>query len=180
MTTMAALCLGIMLSACLPPSSPPPPTPTVTAAPAATPVSGAAPIPLAAPTPGGMVPTIVGSPVPARPAPAATAISTPPAFIAGRVSLSPDRQFLPSLLSIEVGQAVEWVNYSRGPRTVTCDPSLVDDKSLVVLPAGARPFASAALNADDSFVHVFDTPGEYQYVSLPFETEMVARVSVRR
>jgi plastocyanin len=179
----AGLGLNLLLSACLPAAQSPQQTTTATVertvAPTAAPVSGAAPIPVAAPTLGGAVPTLVGGVAAAKATPVGTTVSAPAVAIRASISLSPDRQFSPPLLTIEVGQAIRWVNDSRSPQTVTCDPALVVDKSLVVLPDGAQPFASAGLNAGDAFVHVFDTPGDYQYVSLPFEAEMVGRVSVR-
>jgi plastocyanin len=63
---------------------------------------------------------------------------------------------------------------------VTCDPRLVSDPSKVILPPGAQPFDSGVINSNTTYSHTFDTPGDYQYVSLPFEAQnMTGRVTVQ-
>ncbi len=64
-----------------------------------------------------------------------------------------DFLFLPSLLQVESGTAVTWVNDGPGDHTATVfrDGELVAD--------------SGVLAAGRSFVHVFGEPGNYQYVS---------------
>jgi plastocyanin len=109
---------------------------------------GAPPQPLASPA---------ASPVAAVPAPSAT------------VELTPDFTFNPDKVSIKTGQAVRWVNQGRSPQTVTGDPARATDKNSVKLPAGAQPWDSGVLNAGEDFTHVFDTPGMYQYFSMPQE-----------
>jgi plastocyanin len=84
--------------------------------------------------------------------------------------IAPDRRFDPGTVAIERGQLVVWRNMSRNPQTVTCDPSRVSDASHIALPPGAEPFDSGVINPNSTFSHTFTVPGEYQYVSLPFET----------
>jgi plastocyanin len=75
---------------------------------------------------------------------------------------------------------VLWRNAGRAAQTVTCDPARVTDPSKVVLPAGAQPFDSGVINPATSYSRTFDTPGDYQYVSLPFESQnMTGRVTVQ-
>jgi plastocyanin len=176
---VAVVSVGLLLCACTlaAQSSNPPAQPTLTpalVAPAPKAVAGAAPIPLAAPTPGGAAPTFVGAAAADADVPLGTRVPAPAAI----VTITADRQFAPQLVTINVGQWIRWQNQSRNPHTVTGDPALIADKSLIMLPVGAQPFASAALNAGDSYFQRFDMPGDYQYVSLPLQTQMVGRVTV--
>lgn len=170
------------------------------------PVSGAAPLPLGAPTPGGPPPTVVGAPgaapvaqpnapggfpvegaaspvasPAASPAPAvAAAVGTPTPQPAASVMITADLQFNPAQVTVAVGQSVQWRNASRSPQTVTDNPALVSDPSHVALPAGAQPFDSGVINSGQTFTHTFDVAGDYQYVSLPFESRnMTGRVTVQ-
>jgi plastocyanin len=128
------------------------------------------------PTPGGAPPTVVGAPTQQ---PDATGAATSP-VAAASVTITAELRFDPSLVAIERGQAVVWRNTGRPPQTVTDDPRLVSDPSHVALPAGAQPFDSGVINSGSTWSHTFDVPGEYQYVSLPFEVQnMTGRVSVR-
>jgi plastocyanin len=96
------------------------------------------------------------------------------------VNISSERRFEPEQLSIASGQVVMWRNASRNPHTVTCDQRLVTDKSRVALPPGAQPFDSGVINPGATFLHRFDVSGDYQYVSLPFESQnVVGRVRVQ-
>ncbi|HEV7665698.1 MAG TPA: plastocyanin/azurin family copper-binding protein [Chloroflexota bacterium] len=174
------------------------------------PVSGAAPLPMGSPTVGGPPPTIVGAPSQgpapqpnavggfpvegsaspiASPAASPGAVQaaspvaasgTPTPTPAATVLITADRRFDPPQVTIGRGQAVLWRNVGRSPQTVTCDPARVTDKSKVILPPGAQPFDSGVINSATSFSYTFDTPGDYQYVSLPFESQnMTGRVTVQ-
>ena len=95
------------------------------------------------------------------------------------VVITPDFAFDPAEVRIRTGEAVEWRNEGRSPQTVTGDPGWAADNSLVTLPEGAEPWDSGVLNSGDSFVQVFEIPGEYSYVSLPQEQNgMTGRVIV--
>jgi plastocyanin len=83
-------------------------------------------------------------------------------------------------MQVARGDTVQWRNASRNPQTVTDDPARVSDKSKIALPSGAEPFDSGVINPGDSFTHAFTVAGDYQYVSLPFESQnMIGRVMVR-
>lgn len=173
------------------PSSEGTPPPIVGAAPAeGAPVSGAPTSleqPAAAGTPGAGegTPTTGGEQPavnPQQPAqPLATPVATeqPTVTPSATVVLTPDFHFDPQEVTIKTGQAVEWRNEGRSPQTVTADPALVEDASLVQLPEGAEPWNSGVLNHGETFVKVFDTPGEYDYVSIPRAKDgMTGRVIV--
>ncbi|HEX5498570.1 MAG TPA: plastocyanin/azurin family copper-binding protein [Thermomicrobiales bacterium] len=151
------------------------PTPGGTPPPVVGPAVNAAPAtsmenPSASPAPGQLQEQQVLSPGQA-PQPVASPAASPVAGAApapsATVNLTPDFTFSPDKVSIKVGQAVRWVNQGRSPQTVTDDPALAPDKSLVQLPSGAQPWDSGVLNWGEDFVHVFDTPGTYGYFSLP-------------
>jgi plastocyanin len=180
-------------------------SPAAVANPQASPVVGAAPLPQPAPTPGGPPPTVVGSvstpapqpnavgsfpnegppasPVAVSASPAASpavAVASPSAQpAAATVMLTPDHRFDPPQVTISRGQTVLWRNTSRNPQTVTCNPALASDPSHVVLPPGAQAFDSGVININTTYSHTFDTPGDYQYLSLPFEAQnMFGRITV--
>ena len=56
--------------------------------------------------------------------------------------------FTPSILHVEPGTKVTWVNHDDVPHTVT---------------ANDKQFRSKALDTDDQFSQVFTTPGVYSY-----------------
>jgi plastocyanin len=78
-------------------------------------------------------------------------------------------RFEPALISINVGDTVEWRNVSRHPHTVTVDPNLAGNPAHVVLPQGAQPINSGEIPPGQRFTHTFRTPGIYYYVCLPHE-----------
>lgn len=173
------------------PSSEGTPPPLVGAAPeAAAPVSGAPTSieqPGAAGTPGAgeATPTTGGEfpatnpQQPAQPLATPVVAEEPEVEPAVTVVLTPEFAFDPQEVTIHAGEAVEWRNDGRSPQTVTGDPALVSDAGLVSLPEGAAAWDSGILNHGDTFVQVFDTAGEYGYVSLPrVEEEMTGRVIV--
>jgi plastocyanin len=93
--------------------------------------------------------------------------------------MTADRKFDPAQVTISRGQTVMWRNASRSPQTVTCNPAFASDASHVSLPSGAQAFDSGVVNINTSYSHTFDTPGDYQYLSLPFESQnMFGRVTV--
>jgi plastocyanin len=204
---LGQLAMTITLGSCVTttnPSNSNPPTPASSGAPAAaaSPVRGAAPLPQGAPTVVGPPPTVVGASTPA-PSPAANAsgafsvegaaspvaaaspsaqaigaVASPSPAAGATVTIATDRRFDPNVASIGRGQSVRWQNTSRNPQTVTCDPGRVSDPTRVLLPPGAEPFDSGVINPNSTFSHTFTVPGEYQYVSLPFESSMIGQVQV--
>ena len=139
---------------------------------------GAAGVP---PTQGGVPPTVVGRSQPTTPAPGsqpATGTATPQPAV--RITVTANRTFDPSNVSVNAGDTVQWVNAGRAPQTVTGDPAKVQNKAEALLPSGAQPWDSGTLNTGQTFAHRFDTPGEYTYTSLPAEGQgLVGRITVR-
>ena len=71
----------------------------------------------------------------------------------------------PRTLVVRRGTRVTWTNEDDAPHTVTST-------------AEPRTFASKALDTDDKFSHVFDTPGTYEYFCA-LHPQMRARVIVK-
>lgn len=154
------------------------------------PVSGAPtsieqPAAAGTPSPGDGTPTTGGEIAVTNPQQPAQPLATPVADVepevepAAIVTITPDFAFDPAEVTIRAGEAVQWRNEGRSPQTVTARPDWVGDESLVALPEGAEPFDSGVINHGDDFVHVFETAGEYVYVSLPkAEDGMTGRVIV--
>lgn len=111
---------------------------------------------------------------------AALALTALPAMAQDAVvEMTGDLDFQPPSLTIEAGQTVEWRNVSDLPHTVTADPGKAADSSHVALPDGADPFDSGFIQADGSYSHPFDVPGEYRYFCIPHEgAGMVATLTV--
>ena len=86
-----------------------------------------------------------------------------------RVSITSAMSFAPDRVQVHAGDTVEFVNESRGAHTVTADPSLANDPTNVILPAGAAPFNSGRLAAGKTFSQKFKVLGLYQYICLPHE-----------
>ena len=57
-------------------------------------------------------------------------------------------EFNPSTLTVPVGTTVTWISHDDEPHTVTSSENI---------------FASAGLDADETFSHTFSTPGTYTY-----------------
>lgn len=89
-----------------------------------------------------------------------------------------DMTYDPADLTVPVGTTVTWVNDSTFVHTVTTDPSLLQDGSLVTSPPG-QAFDSGNIAPGDSWSRTFDVPGEYRYACIPHELAgMVARLVV--
>jgi plastocyanin len=69
---------------------------------------------------------------------------------AGRQVVIDNFTFSPATLTVPAGTAVTWVNHDDVPHTVTS-------------PARPRLLDSPPLDTDETFTHVFDTPGTYEY-----------------
>lgn len=85
------------------------------------------------------------------------------------VLMTDDLRYIPELLQIRAGETVRWRNSSNLIHTVTADPSIVRDPSMVALPTGAAPFDSGEMRSGDTFQHTFTVPGIYIYLCLPHD-----------
>jgi plastocyanin len=77
--------------------------------------------------------------------------------------MSPLSGFTPSILTVQRGTTVSWVNKDESPHTVT---------------SGEGAFASQALYSDQFFFFRFDKPGTYTYFS-GFQPHMTGKIVVR-
>ncbi len=73
--------------------------------------------------------------------------------------------FNPPTLTVDVGAEVTWINRDDVPHTVTSS-------------AKPRAFASGALDTDQHFSHVFDTPGTFPYFCA-IHPHMTAQIIVK-
>lgn len=95
-------------------------------------------------------------------------MSTPALARAATIAAAPQDQiieiknFMFMTLTVAPGTKVIWVNKDEVPHTV-----VATDKS----------FRSAALDTDDTFSHVFDAPGTYEYYC-SLHPQMVAKIIV--
>lgn len=116
---------------------------------------------------------------PANAAPVSSA-ATPTPTPATTVTITADGKFDPPNVTVNVGQAVKWVNAGRYPQTVTDDPTLAANKSTAILPNGATPWNSGILNYQQSFVRAFTVAGDYQYFSIPFDSKgLTGKITVK-
>lgn len=86
-----------------------------------------------------------------------------PAFGVTEVRLD-DFAFAPANIVIDVGTTVTWTNYDSVEHTVTSDEG--------------DELESERLGEDGTFLHTFDTPGEYYYHCKP-HSNMQGLVTVR-
>lgn len=90
---------------------------------------------------------------------------------AATVEMTNSLRFVPSEITVRVGDTVEWRNTSQLVHTVTADPSLANDPDHVQLPDGAETFNSGNIPPGETFRHTFEVAGTYEYVCLPHEME---------
>lgn len=94
--------------------------------------------------------------------------TSPPPGVAAVISATTLLAFSPAVVTIKVGDTVEWRNASPFGHTVTADLSLAKNLANVRLPRGARPF-NGPLPSGGAYRHKFTRPGTYDYVCLPHE-----------
>ena len=95
------------------------------------------------------------------------------------IEMTNDMVFKPATLTIKTGEKVTWKNKDSMVHTVTADPALPRDPSLIELPAGVEPFHSGNITNGQSWSMTFTVPGRYRYVCLPHElVGMVGEVIV--
>ena len=87
--------------------------------------------------------------------------------------------FQPNLITIKVGQSVEWEKRWQRKIRVTSDPSLAIKPIEVRNPPGAEPFDSGFLRPGETFTHTFTVPGEYRYTCVVHEAKgMLGKIVV--
>ncbi len=85
------------------------------------------------------------------------------------VEMNDKLRFVPTGITINAGDTVEWWNTRSIPHTVTADPRLVPSSKNVELPDGAEPFDSGWVKSGQRFRYTFSEPGVYRYICLPHE-----------
>jgi plastocyanin len=103
-------------------------------------------------------------------APLSTVAVATPADVVIRM-LDMPLAFQPNLITIKVGQSVEWENVGNEVHHATSDPSLAIKPTEVTNPPGAVPFDSGFLRPGETFTHTFDVPGEYKYTCVVHEAK---------
>ena len=78
--------------------------------------------------------------------------------------------YQPAILSIKVGDTVEWKNVGNSIHHASSDPSSAINPGDVSNPPGAKPFDSGFLQPGQSFTYTFTVQGKYKYVCAPHET----------
>lgn len=97
-----------------------------------------------------------------------------PSFPEADVIVAPDDTlaFDPTELTVTVGETVRWGFASDG-HNLSCRP---DDADAIMLPDGAKPFASYGPEQDpavtlvsrgETYEHTFGVSGKYRYVCIP-------------
>jgi plastocyanin len=105
------------------------------------------------------------------------AASTPPIVVK---MIDMPATYEPALLTIKVGETVEWKNVGNSVHHASSDPSTAVNPTEVSNPPGAKPFDSGFLQPGQSFTYTFTVPGTYKYICAPHETSgMVGEVVVR-
>ena len=75
-----------------------------------------------------------------------------------------EMSFVPSTLTVNVGEKVVWKNSSEVTHNVIDDSGKALNRMDVNLPSGGVPFASSLLLPEQSYSRVFTVPGVYRYV----------------
>jgi plastocyanin len=98
------------------------------------------------------------------------------------VKMTAEHAFIPKIVTVRVGQPVEWFNAEEGGlHQVTTDPDIAADPGDVSIPDGAEPFDSKIIKSGKSFRHQFTVPGVYKYACPPHENSgMVGQVTVTK
>ena len=88
--------------------------------------------------------------------------------------------FEPSMLSIKVGDTVEWKNIGTSIHQTSTDSSTAVNPADVSKPSNAKTFDSGFLQPGQNFSYTFTTPGTYRYICAPHETSgMSGEVTVK-
>ena len=88
--------------------------------------------------------------------------------------------YIPRLLTIRAGEAIEWKNVSDRPHNVTIDPGKAMNRSDVALPQNAPAIDSGNIPAGGTYSHTFLMPGTYRYFcTLDEGSGMVGQIVVK-
>jgi len=82
-------------------------------------------------------------------------------------------KFMPSTVTVKVGDSVEWINNAKTLHSVDADPDMVQRKQDVVLPKGAKPFDSGFMQPGATYSYTFTVPGTYKYTCVPHEKDVM-------
>ena len=88
---------------------------------------------------------------------------------AATVIMTTGLAFDPSVVTVKVGDTVEWRNKSILTHTVTTDPTVAAKSSDVRVPEGAVVFDSGAVFPGEVFRYTFKVPGIYSYICEPHQ-----------
>lgn len=89
-------------------------------------------------------------------------------------------KYTPDMITINVGDTIEWINNSLLVHTVTADPKLAAKLDNVNLPKEAKPFDSGDIAPGGIYEHKFNVQGHYRYFCKPHEgTGMIGDVIVK-
>jgi len=89
--------------------------------------------------------------------------------VAAVVEMTSGLSFVDAVVTIKVGETVEWRNRSLQAHTVTTDPVQVRQPRLVGVPEGAKVFDSGPVWPGEIYRRTFTVPGTYKYASVPHE-----------
>lgn len=96
------------------------------------------------------------------------------------VRMTDGLQFLPSKVTIKVGQTVAWKNVGKIGHTITTIRSKAAVKSHAAVPPGAPAWDSGFILGSRSYSRSFTKPGVYRYFCIPHEGGgMVGTIVVR-
>ncbi len=85
------------------------------------------------------------------------------------VEINDKLRFVPTEITIEAGDTVEWRNIGSIPQTVAADPRRAHSSRNIELPADAEPFDSGWVMGGQWVRYTFSEPGVYRYICLPHE-----------
>jgi plastocyanin len=108
------------------------------------------------------------------------AAAAAPKPVVVKMSDEPAR-YLPSPVTVKVGQPVQWINTGQVVHTVTLVPEDAQNPKDVSEPKGAETFDSGFMAPGGTFTHTFKVPGTYRYFCVPHEKAgMVGEVVVKK
>lgn len=97
------------------------------------------------------------------------AYELPPSDAAAVVEMTSGLSFVDAVVTIKLGDTVEWRNRSIQAHTVTTDPVQMRQPRLVGVPEGAKVFDSGPIWPGEIYRRTFTVPGTYNYACVPHE-----------